>query len=138
MKRKWLIWAAAVVGVAVVAGAGFLARGIWELEYAEQQLHAVGYVEETCAEYIEAHHEWPRSWQDLAEVAPRVGPVEMPRDLEMVRERVHVDFQARVDGIAREGPGTFSGFAPNGRVYYDYSNAYQSVIDAAKKAVAGK
>ena len=136
MRRKLLIWAAIMV-VGVLVGAGWmLVQTIWMVEDAERQLHAVDYVGQACETYIEMHQEWPRSWDDLTRVMPRASGVEMPRDLEKVRERVRVNFGAKLEEIARERAEVFEGFAPSGRVYYQYTSDYENVIEAAKTVAA--
>jgi hypothetical protein len=94
-----IVWIAAVV---VVLGA--TAAFVWDVvrigDTAERESMAMGYLDAACCDFIAAHHDWPRSWDELEKTTPSVGHVTLPRDLPWVEQLVFVDFQANLKDIA--------------------------------------
>lgn len=121
-----------VLAVALCAIAVFV-RNVERLgDAAEHQAMAMNYVNAACCDYIAAHHDWPRSWEDLEGIRPTVGFVTFPRDRQWVEQQMTIDFQAKLDDIARQRSENFTGFATKEKPYYAYS--YEGVIETARQA----
>ena len=120
----------------VVSGGAFVIEVMRKGDTAERQTISMTYLSFATTEFIHTKHDWPTSWEELAKVQPKVGMVEIPRDLDWVEKVVDVDFHARISDIARQQPDTFTGFKPRHESYYNYNSRYATVIDAAKEAEA--
>ena len=87
------------------------------IKRAEFNLHAMRETLQIVEQHIEKHPgEWPRSWEELDETAASSG-LKWRFPLNEMKERVEIDFNARLEDLARQDDETFKAIRPIGPCY---------------------
>ena len=110
----------------LAAGVGFVVS-VYRLALdAEDRLQAFLQAYKPTIEFIETNNgAWPRSWDDLALIAPS-------NDYDWVEQHVEYDFDANPEELAKLTPDNFNAIK-NKRSCYNFELEVQVLIDTFKK-----
>ena len=88
-------------------------------------------------EYITQNnsHQWPRSWDDLADIVHTEHQPTWPNDREFYELNVAIDFNATLEEVAQMTPEDFSAIKPVGPYNLHAEMYYHKVIEAAQSVV---
>ncbi len=87
---------------------------------------------DVVTEYIEEYQAWPSSWDDLRRI-----PIQSVMDYSTLEQKVHVDFNRRLEEVAEMDPAKVDVIRNQGRPYADYLHEGRAarLIEVARKGV---
>lgn len=132
---------AAIVGVAaILAACALLFReGAAIASRAETSMHATTLTIDVVRTYVEQTGSWPTSWDDLKAVSGISDAMfSWPKDFDMLQSQVVIEFDIRLDDVAKQPPvpELFAAIKPREPAYSatSYRESIERLIDAASGA----
>jgi hypothetical protein len=119
MKRT-LVWVAAIIVALIILIVAVFYGGLRSAEQAELNLIYRCLAFDVVGQYVQASEgKWPRSWEDLAATKlERRGSIS-PKELEELKDRVHIRFDVELKDVLLGGVENFDAIQSKGPSYHE-------------------